>query len=475
VNQYRAAAFGDHDLKAGVQVERGVHDAVEATPGGTRYIDNNGAPFQAISRAPAVTGGLFHSAALFASDTMTFGDRLTVSGGVRYDYNHGISQDLPAGDASTGEKTRIIITGLGDLYTWNIISPRLGATVKLTADGRTVLRGTYGRFTQGILTGEFEPFHPGNTPTITTAFDPAAGGYTRLVSIVGNPQLDRRTRPPRTDEYSVGVDRDLGHHLRVAAAYIGKKGENFIGWIDTGGQYREVVRPLSDGRTLTVFELANATADRRFVLTNPDGYSLTYNGVVAAFEKTQSHGWHASGSYTFSKTYGLMASSGATASGPQVSTVGPPATLTFGRDLNDLTNARGRLPNDRPHAFRLRGSVVLPRTGFIVAGNLQYFSGKPWAATTQVSLPQGDQRVLLEPRGTRRLPSQTLLDLRLSRTVRFTGAARVELLVDVLNALNQSAAESIATDNLFSFNFARPTVFIDPRRAMFGVRASFGR
>ena len=31
---------------------------------------------------------------------------------------------------------------------------------------------------------------------------------------------------------------------------------------------------------------------------------------------------------------------------------------------------------------------------FVVAANLQYFSGKPWAATTQVSLPQGDQRIL---------------------------------------------------------------------------------
>ena len=125
------------------------------------------------------------------------------------------------------------------------------------------------------------------------------------------------------------------------------------------------------------------------------------------------------------------------------------ARLTFGRDPNDLTNAYGRLPNDRPHMFRAMGSVDVPRTGFVVAANLQYFTGKPWAATTTVALPQGSQRILLEPRGSRRLSSQTLLDLRVSKTIRFGGVGRVELLVDVLNALNETAEESLANDNQF--------------------------
>ena len=50
--------------------------------------------------------------------------------------------------------------------------------MKLSADGRTMLRASYGRFSQGVLTGEFSAFHPGVTPTTTAAFDPATGGYT---------------------------------------------------------------------------------------------------------------------------------------------------------------------------------------------------------------------------------------------------------------------------------------------------------
>jgi hypothetical protein len=171
-------------------------------------------------------------------------------------------------------------------------------------------------------------------------------------------------------------------------------------------------------------------------------------------------------------TGGLQPSSQAGAAGAQLSsTLG---SSPFGRDPNSLTHARGRLPNDRPHALRLMGSVQIPRTGFVVAANLQHFSGKPWAATAQISLPQGDQRILLEPRGSQRLRSQTLLDLRVSLTVPCGSAGRIELLVDILNVLNEAAAESIATDNLFSPNFARPTIFPDPRRAMLAVRWNLG-
>ena len=104
-----------------------------------------------------------------------------------------------------------------------------------------------------------------------------------------------------------------GARWSAAVAYIRKSGSDFIAWTDIGGQYREETRTLPDGRTLPVFVLVNSTADRRFLLTNPTDYSLTYNGLVMALEKRRSNGWQAFGSYTFSRVYGLQASSGATA------------------------------------------------------------------------------------------------------------------------------------------------------------------
>ncbi len=261
----------------------------------------------------------------------------------------------------------------------------------------------------------------------------------------------------------------------MAAAYIHKDGGNFIGWTDVGGQYREDTRALTEGRTVPVLVLTNSTADRRFLLTNQPDYSMKYHGLVMAVEKRQSHGWQAFGSYTFSKTSGLQVSSGGSAAAPQVSTISGSPFLTFGQDPNSLTNARGRLPNDRPHMLRAMGSFTVPRTGFLVAANLQYVTGKPWASSAQVLLPQGDTRILLEPRGSRRLSSQTILDLRVSRASRIGGSSRIELLMDVLNALNDTAGEGLASDNSAASNFGQPNVFVDPRRAMLGVRLNLGR
>jgi len=121
------------------------------------------------------------------------------------------------------------------------------------------------------------------------------------------------------------------------------------------------------------------------------------------------------------------------------------------------------------------GSVDIPRTGLVIAGNLQRFSGKPWASTARVVLPQGAVRILLEPRGSRRLSSQSPIDVRVSKKISFGELGRVELLVDMLNVLNDSAEEGLATDNLYSGNFGQPTAFMDPRRVTVGVRVNLGR
>jgi hypothetical protein len=232
---------------------------------------------------------------------------------------------------------------------------------------------------------------------------------------------------------------------------------------------------VAGGRTVPVLVLVNSTAARRFLLTNQEDYSLTYNGLVAVVEKRRARGWQAFGSYTFSRVSGLQPSAGTSAGGAQVSTIAPGGNTTFGRDPNDLVNARGRLANDRPHMFRIMAGIDVPQTGFVVAANFQQFSGKPWAAAAQIALPQGDQRVLLEPRGSRRLSSQSLLDLRVSRPIALRGVGRIELLLDVLNALNEAAEEGVATDNLFSPNFGQAIAFVDPRRAMVSARVNLGR
>ncbi len=202
LTHYRRALAAEHQVKVGGQFERGEHHAINFIPTGVRYEDRAGQPLQSISSLPSNIGGVALTSSAFATDTVTVRDRLTITAGMRFDHSRAISQDLPAVDADRHE-TGVVVEGLGTMYTWNLWSPRLGVTTKLSADGRTILRASYGRFYQGVFTGELEPFHPGATLVTMTGFNAATGDYSGAPITVDpkvNLQSDPAMRAPRTDE-----------------------------------------------------------------------------------------------------------------------------------------------------------------------------------------------------------------------------------------------------------------------------------
>src|ERR1043166_6302295 len=140
LNQYRSFLGSSHDMKAGVQIEDGGNTAWTAFQSSVvSYTATAGKPVQAVFRQPATSGGEFVTLGLFAMDTVRLSERVTANLGLRVDRDRAISPDLPAHDAQ-GNQTGATVAGLGTLYTWNVFSPRLGLTVKITDDGRTLAR-----------------------------------------------------------------------------------------------------------------------------------------------------------------------------------------------------------------------------------------------------------------------------------------------------------------------------------------------
>src|SRR5437016_1113681 len=95
-------------------------------------------------------------------------------------------------------------------------SPRGGLNVRLTSDGKTVLRVVGGRYYLPLFLTDFEVLHPGRALTTTMRYDPATKGYTTLASVTDprtQIRIDPNMRPPYTDQCAVGADREVANNL----------------------------------------------------------------------------------------------------------------------------------------------------------------------------------------------------------------------------------------------------------------------
>ncbi|HXV61353.1 MAG TPA: TonB-dependent receptor [Vicinamibacteria bacterium] len=463
----------DHDFKFGAQFIVARSEGFYAYPGAVHYLDYGGQPFLARYRDLYSYGGAFDTFGVFAEDTVRLGDRLTLDLGARFDYSKARNPAVPEYDQS-GRQTGNTIPGRGELYSWSVVSPRLGLTFELTEDARSVLRLFYGRFHPGILTTELQAVSPGFGPITVASYDPATGSYSTVTAIIDplqNVQIDPGTRSPHTDQYSLGLERGIGNDWAVGVSYVRRTGGDFTGWIDITGVYGREEVLLPDGSSLEVFPLESDPAERFFLLTNRDDYYIHYDGVIFTAEKRRADRWQLSMSYALSKATGLQSQNVIDPAGGQGSVT--VSFNPFGRDPNDITNATGILPNDRSNVLQVLGSVEIPRLEVLLGAHFQYLTGTPYTSFANVTLPQGSRSIYIEPLGSRRLASQQILDFRISKTLRIGSRSRIEVLVDVLNALNDTSEEDVATQNFFSPNFAVGSNFVAPRRAMIGVKLSF--
>jgi hypothetical protein len=183
-------------------------------------------------------------------------------------------------------------------------------------------------------------------------------------------------------------------------------------------------------------------------------------------------------SYTLSEATGLITSNGVgptSASVSQTTAAFAGSRANFGRDPNDLTNAEGNLLNDRTHMFRLQTAYEIPNVDILIGAAFQYLTGKPYGGkATGIRLPQGSRQIYVDPLGAFRLSNQVLLDLRISKIFHSgDGNRRIEVLADILNLGQEKAEESILTLNRYSENFLGPNTYIDPMRAMIGIKLHF--
>ena len=467
---------GSHDFKFGLQYNQGGRDYVI---GNNDYIYTySGYPSFGYTQLPWHNGGKERSTGIFVDDTYRIGSRLSLNLGVRFDHARASFDSFPALDRE-GNPTGAVSQGIDNVFTWNSPAPRLGFNYKLTADGKTVLRGHYGRYYRGIITGEFEPTSPAYPPKylFSGTYD-EQGSPQDLTLVADNSQLsvDSHFKNPYTDQFIIGFERELAKDIGLSMNYVYKRGEQYGGWRDTTGLYSRV--PYSDtegsdatNQDITVSRLDSDPSASHFLLTNPGEMFTRFSGLTIQLTKRMSHNWQAMASLVLSKATGRIAAS---LSGP-ASAAGAAAGNEFGSNPNDYLNTDGRLPTDRPVIGKLQLVYMFPK-GFLVGANYTYQSGRPWARQVKLSqdLAGLPTNILAETiTGDRRVSSQSVLDVRVQKEFMLTKEVGLAFFSDMLNLLNNDAYENIGSRLGTSDSYGLPTQFILPRRFLLGAKLKF--
>jgi hypothetical protein len=465
---------GSHDFKFGVQYTKGGGDY---TAGYNDYIyTSGGLPAYGYTQLPFKQNGQMKALGAFFDDTYRAGSRLTFNVGVRYDHSTASLPDGPVLDAQ-GNPTSQIVKGIDNLFTWNVWSPRLGFTAKLNKAGHTVLKGHYGRYYRGIVTGEFDNTAPTVAPKylFDGTYDAAGNPQNlELVSDNSNRSVDPNFKNPYTDQFIASLEQEVYKDFALKLSYVGKRGHRYGGWRDVGGVYAPVAYPddqgaEATGRPITVFQLQNDPSDRLFRLTNPSEMFTRYNGGSLDLVKRMSHHWQAVVSLVVSKSEGRLGSSNRGLKADQTS-----GARDFGQNPNDFVNTGGRLIGDRPVIFKTQLVYEAP-LGLLLGVNFVHQTGRPWARQARVGdFTNLTTTILAEPiTGDRRLPDWNILDVNVQKTLKLGGSTSLDLFAYLLNLTNSGVSEDVLDRVGTSDTFGLPTGFFPPRRVMLGAHLRF--
>jgi hypothetical protein len=424
---------------------------------------------------------------VYLQDDWRVSDRLSVMLGVRWDYLSGMpieqtSQNFlnmqAAGLTGRFEGTLLEDFGKSPRGDYDNIQPRLGAVYDLRGDGRDLLRGGWGIYTDLAYTnanalvasleggGIILAASCGTTSPATSFCDPTPGPYQGFlktdvtpftvndpIASIGLPLLTPTTGEvvsPRLEQpFTYQTNLGWSHELNAATSFS-------VDYVRVEGRDLNMrVRPnvdINPDPSVVVRYLAGVGVspnNQNFKTALSKGESR-YDALILAGRRQMSRGFDLNASYTLSKATS------------DVGTAYDELTQNLLQDINDPFGPFQQGPSTRTDArHRLSLSAVVQAPGGIqVASVFLYRSALPVTTlegpdlnadgTPNDHTPLAYRYAGLNADGTanyeeagacatvncsRRAPFSQL-NLRISKSFRFVGASRIEAMAEVFNVLN---------------------------------------
>lgn len=393
----------------------------------------------------------------FVTDRWTMGSRLTLDLGARYEH---VTSDA-TGDIDGARGSTIV--------------PRLAAAYALTADGRTVLQGTYGHYAGKYNDVQFSRnSNVGNPDRITgtyvgpagegrdfaPGFDPA--NYVTFTGVFPtvNVFFDEELSSPMTREFTFALAREIGRSGWARASYVNRHASNFVeDFITMDGGTTPVIR---GGANFGVFD--------NVVYRNTDVPARDYQVLILQSSYNVGSSLQVNGDWT------VQLQNDGTFEGE--STGGPALPSLIGDYPELYVPARnfptGRLDDFQRHKVRVWASwaLDLERFGRLDVAPLYRFNsgrtyslvaaGVPFSAIQLARNPgyarlPGSQAVFFGERGSESFEGFHLVDLAVTYAVPVWESVRPWVKLEALNLLDN--------DKLIAWNTTITADMAGPRDA----------
>jgi hypothetical protein len=478
---------GAHAIKGGLDINYVQEDIINLFQGGGIYTYGNleaiasDCPHEAVGCTPRVDatpgrhysnyiqqfdlrgGGLRGDAYFtttdynfFIQDTWNVNNRMTVNGGIRYEY-----QKLP--QPGQTEVKGVVLNGnpaypqtmsfAQDKNNWG---PRIGVTYDIFGDHSTVFRGGYGLYFGRTSNSVLFSALTNNAVTFATySFNNTAPGAPTYPNVLAAPPNVAGSRPniqylspdlerPEVQMADFVLERQLAWNITGSASYLYSKGSKLPTFIDRNlpGPTAEIVYVLN-GQTLGTapfYRGSRPDANIGSAIEVVSDVESTYHGFVLQANKRFSHGLLFNVNYTLSKSRDT---------GQNSTTFISNFMTVF--DPNNIAAEEGPSNTDRRHRFvaswhyaprflygvQLGGVFTresgLPLDATIASGGL---TGTGAVLTTASNGAGGSFRAPFEERNAYRQDGRKTFDFRLSKEFGVGGQRRIVALAEAFNVFN---------------------------------------